>query len=132
MDEQEKELTPEAPAQTAEDAGVLSAPEPEAHETTGESYSDADRAAQEESSAETTAPAAEPELVPETIAGPVSEAAPEAEAEVEAEAEAESDAEPVESFTADQILMGMEQPAQIDETQESELLAILEAIVYIT
>ncbi|HYI92206.1 MAG TPA: SMC-Scp complex subunit ScpB [Bryobacteraceae bacterium] len=40
--------------------------------------------------------------------------------------------EPQESVTADQLLMGIEQPADDVETAESELLAILEAIVYIT
>ena len=40
--------------------------------------------------------------------------------------------EPQESVTADQLLMGIEQPADDVETAESELLAVLEAIVYIT
>ena len=37
-----------------------------------------------------------------------------------------------ETLTADQLLMGIEQPADDAETAESEMLAILEAIVYIT
>ena len=40
--------------------------------------------------------------------------------------------EPQETVTADQLLMGIEQPADDVETAESELLAVLEAIVYIT
>ena len=60
-----------------------------------------------------------PESVAETAEGSETEAI---------EAEQPGDGE----FTADEILMGMEQPAQISETNEAELLAILEAIVYIT
>lgn len=37
-----------------------------------------------------------------------------------------------ETVTADQLLMGIEQPADNAETAEAEMLAILEAIVYIT
>jgi segregation and condensation protein B len=37
-----------------------------------------------------------------------------------------------ESFTPEQILMGTEQPLDTSETAEAEMLAILEAIVYIT
>jgi segregation and condensation protein B len=103
MGEQEKELTPETPAQD-ETGAVLAEPQPGAEETTGEAYSDVERPA-------------------ETVDEAQSESNPEA-------ADEESIVE--ESFTADQILMGMEQPAQIDETNEAELLAILEAIVYIT
>jgi segregation and condensation protein B len=47
--------------------------------------------------------------------------------------EQDASGEPVtETLTADQLLMGIEQPADNAETAEAEMLAILEAIVYIT
>ena len=111
MNEQEKELTQETPVQHS--SSMIVEPQPEPEPQSGESAAD---------------PAAEAVWVEE----PRGEAAGVAEsAELPADA-SEDIPEDGESFTADQILMGMEQPAQVDETNEAELLAILEAIVYIT
>ena len=46
--------------------------------------------------------------------------------------EAYTDAAATETFTPEQILAGTEQPLDTSETAEAEMLAILEAIVYIT
>lgn len=107
MDEQEKDLR-----QAENDSdGALPPPQDGADETTGESYSDADRR----------------ETMDELAPAP---AEPEAQAQgLQPDSE---ESTPAESFSADQLLMGIEQPAQLDETNEAEMLAILEAIVYIT
>lgn len=55
-----------------------------------------------------------------------------AEPQPDAEGRSQPEIEGQESFTAEQLLMDTEQPAQLDESNEAELLAVLEAIVYIT
>jgi segregation and condensation protein B len=47
-------------------------------------------------------------------------------------AQGSGESQPQDEVTAEQLLMGIEQPADNAETAESEMLAILEAIVYIT
>ncbi|HYP09787.1 MAG TPA: SMC-Scp complex subunit ScpB [Bryobacteraceae bacterium] len=108
MDERQQEQ------ETAEQdaAGVVAEPQQGADETTGEAYSDADRRNE-------------------------SDPAPEPEAEVQAQPEAaeafiQPEIEGQDSLTAEQLLMDTEQPAQFGDSNEAELLAVLEAIVYIT
>lgn len=108
MDERQQEQ------ETAEQdaAGVVAEPQQGADETTGEAYSDADRRNE-------------------------SDPAPEPEAEVQAQPEAaeafiQPEIEGQDSLTAEQLLMDTEQPAQLGDSNEAELLAVLEAIVYIT
>jgi segregation and condensation protein B len=114
MDEQELEVPVEAPEQTPEQApepmepqGVLAEPQPEAAETTGQAYSEAGSSTEEPAAEDPTAedPAVEEQAVDEPAG---------------------------ETMSAEQLLMGIEQPADNAETAESEMLAILEAIVYIT
>jgi segregation and condensation protein B len=152
MDEQEKELTPDIPVED-ESGAAVAPPQDGAEETTGEAYSDADRRAEADESAEhseqnTSAaaldqPADQNETPLDTGAERISVAVESAEGTEaltlpadetgdSASVPRDSEAPEGESFTADEILMGMEQPAQIGETNEAELLAILEAIVYIT
>src|SRR4051812_23175869 len=61
--------------------------------------------------------------------GVLAEPAPGAE---ETTGEAYTDAAEHETFTPEQILADTEQPLDTSETAEAEMLAILEAIVYIT
>lgn len=109
MDEQDKELPAGMPEQIEPD-GVLAEPQPQAAETTGEAYTDVDR------------PPDQPEA----------EQAEDDQAEHDQPEQDESGELVTETLTADQLLMGIEQPADDAETAESEMLAILEAIVYIT
>jgi segregation and condensation protein B len=76
----------------------------------------------------------EQDLTPETPAQPqpgAEETTGQAYTDIERE-QIDDDAPQPDSLTADQLLMGTEQPADDVETAESELLAVLEAIVYIT
>jgi segregation and condensation protein B len=68
------------------------------------------------------------DLTPETQAEPEPEPRPEGSEDSAPEYASET----TETVTAEQLLMGIEQPRDDVETAESELLAILEAIVYIT
>jgi segregation and condensation protein B len=134
MDDQEKNQTP--------DTGAVLAEAPEgAAETTGEAYTDADR---REGADDASATEAEPAHPAE---GGSASDQPDADLEptdvthdppdmVDAQAAAIVDDEPAaaddDSQTVEQLLMGIEQPAHQDETDEAQVLAILEAIVYIT
>lgn len=76
----------------------------------------------------------EQDLTPETpteteVEGVLAEPVPGAD---ETTGEPYSDTAPTETFTPEQILMGTEQPLDTSETAEAEMLAILEAIIYIT
>jgi segregation and condensation protein B len=145
MDEQEKEQTP--------DTGAVLADAPEgAAETTGEAYTDADRrddAGESSGSEAPEQPVADLEPTditddpPDTVDAEAIaiEATPEQSEDVTsepetAEAAAIVDEEPAaaddDSQTVEQLLMGIEQPAQQNESDEAEVLAILEAIVYVT
>lgn len=80
---------------------------------------------------------AEPEVsstaTEESVNGEPEFASPVQSSEIEPQSQETGPApELVETITAEQLLMGIEQPADDAETAESELLAILEAIVYIT
>jgi segregation and condensation protein B len=122
-EEQEQAQTAETPASQDEPNGVIAEPQPGAEETTGEAYSDV---ARREDGVATDSDRDVPVEIP-------AESAPQsAPTDVSSDSEASDAPDDAESFTADEILMGMEQPAQVGETNEAELLAILEAIVYIT